>query len=71
MPIRDSMEFETRGFQHHKGTVGIFQNKWLSLIVGLVLASILIAFLLWCRAEFIANYSSIDALRPASIHIFG
>ena len=68
MPIRDSMEFETRGFQHHKGTVGLFKNKWVSLAIGLVLIAIVLTFLIWCRAEFVAQYGDLPHLRPTSTH---
>ena len=48
MPIRDSMEFETRGFQHHKGSVGPFENHWLNLALALLLLGGLIALILYC-----------------------
>ena len=51
MPIRDSMEFESRGYQHHKATVGPFQNHWLNLALALILAAGLIALILYCLSN--------------------
>ena len=48
MAIRDSMEFETRGTQHHKATAGLFENHWLNLALALLLLGGLIALVLYC-----------------------
>ena len=68
MPIRDSMEFETRGFQHHKGSVGPFENHWLNLALALVLAAFVIVLLLWGYAEYTAQFGVPAALQPTATH---
>ena len=68
MPIRDSMEFETRGFQHHKGSVGPFENPGMNLALALVLAAIVIALLLWGYAEYTAQFGTPPALQPTATH---
>ena len=68
MPIRDSMEFETRGFQHHKGSVGPFENHWLNIALALVLAAFVIVLLLWGYAEYTAQFGVPPALQPTATH---
>ena len=68
MPIRDSMEFETRGFQHHKGSVGPFENHWLNLSLAFVLAAFVIVLLLWGYAEYTAQFGVPPALQPTATH---
>ena len=68
MPIRASMEFETRGFQHHKGSVGPFENHWLNIALALVLAAFVIVLLLWGYAEYTAQFGVPPALQPTATH---
>ena len=44
-------EFEARGYAHHKGTVGPFENHWLNLALALILAAGLIALILYCLSH--------------------
>ncbi len=48
MSLYREPDFSTRGYSHHKGTDGLFENHWLNLAFAIILAIALIALLLWC-----------------------